>query len=146
MSNNALTLGRIDFGPLTRFTVGLDDMFDELNRTTQQESNYPPYNILKYSEDSWAIELAVAGFELSDIDISVENNHLTVSGNKQQKDSVKCDYIHRGVSARNFTKSFTLGNYLEVNGASLKNGMLTISLARVLPDNLKARKIAINSN
>lgn len=147
MSNNTLTLGRIDFGPLSRFTVGLDDMFNDLQRinTGGGETNYPPYNIIKYSEDSYAIELAVAGFELAEIDINVENNHLTITGDRIAKHNIESNYIHRGISSRNFTKSFTLGNYLEVNGATLKNGMLTISLIRIVPDNLKAKKISITS-
>ena len=144
---NALTLGRIDFGPLTRFTVGLDDMFTELARAgNAQESNYPPYNIIKYNEDNWAIELAVAGFDSSEININVENNHLTVTGDKETRTSVESTYVHRGISSRNFTKTFTLGNYLEVSGANLKNGMLTISLVRILPDNLKAKKISITTS
>ena len=148
MSNNTLTLGRIDFGPLTRFTVGLDEMFNDLQRINtgnQGEPNYPPYNIIKYNDDSYAIELAVAGFDLSEIDINVENNHLIITGDRIAKPSIESNYVHRGISSRNFTKTFTLGNYLEVNGATLKNGMLTISLIRIVPDNLKAKKISITS-
>lgn len=143
-----LTVGRIDFAPLTRFTVGLDDMFNDLARITthpQQESNYPPYNIIKYNEDSYAIEVAVAGFDQSEIDVNVENNHLTISGNRTERSSVDSTYVHRGISARNFTKTFTLGNYIEVNGATIKNGMLTVSLTRIVPDALKPRKISITS-
>ena len=143
---NNLTIGRIDFAPLHRYTVGLDELFSELSKvTTQQETNYPPYNIIRYNEDSFVIELAVAGFELSDIEINVEGNHLTVSGNRENKNNMESFYVHRGISSRSFTKSFTLGNYLEVNGATLKNGMLNISLVRVLPDNMKPRKISITS-
>ncbi len=143
---NALSIGRIDFAPLHRYTVGLDDLFSELSRVTnQQEANYPPYNIIKYNEDNYVIELAVAGFELNDIDIDVEGNHLTVTGSREVKNGVESTYVHKGISARSFTKSFTLGNYLEVNGATLKNGMLNISLIRVLPDNMKPRKVSIAS-
>lgn len=139
-----LTLGRIDFAPFHRYTVGLDDLFSELSKVnSQQEANYPPYNIIRYNEDSYAIELAVAGFELDDIDINVEGNHLTVAGNKEVKSGVESTYLHRGISTRSFTKTFTLGNYLEVNGATLKNGMLNISLIRVLPESMKPRKISI---
>jgi molecular chaperone IbpA len=142
-----LTLGRIDFAPFHRYTVGLDDLFTELSRVnTQQEANYPPYNIIKYNEDAYAIELAVAGFELTDIEINVEGNHLTVTGNRENKGGVESTYVHRGISTRSFSKSFTLGNYLEVNGATLKNGMLNISLVRVLPDNMKPRKISITKD
>lgn len=146
--STGLALGRIDFGPLNRFTVGLDDMFDDLARLTshsQQESNYPPYNIIKYNEDSYAIEVAVAGFDQSEIDVSVENNHLTITGNRSDRTPVESTYVHRGISARNFTKTFTLGNYIEVNGATIKNGMLTVSLTRIVPEALKPRKISITS-
>lgn len=148
MSNNTLTLGRIDFGPLARFTVGLDEMFSDLQRINtgnQSEANYPPYNIIKYSDDNYTIELAVAGFELAEIDINVEHNHLIVAGEQISKNNIESNYVHRGISSRNFTKSFTLGNYLEVNGATLKNGMLTISLIRIVPVNLKSKKISITS-
>lgn len=141
-------VGRIDFGPLNRFTVGLDDMFDDLARMTlhsQQESNYPPYNIIKYNEDSFAIEVAVAGFDQSEIDVNVEHNHLTITGNRSDRTAVESTYVHRGISARNFTKTFTLGNYIEVNGATIKNGMLTVSLTRIVPEALKPRKISITS-
>lgn len=146
--STGLTLGRIDFGPLNRFTVGLDDMFDDLAKLTSyshSESNYPPYNIIKYSDDSYAIEVAVAGFDQSEIDISVENNHLIISGNRSEKSHMETTYVHRGISARNFSKTFTLGNYIEINGATIKNGMLTISLVRVMPEALKPRKIAITN-
>lgn len=143
---NNLSIGRIDFAPLHRYTVGLDELFSELSRVTnQQETNYPPYNIIKYNDDSYVIELAVAGFELSDIEINVEGNHLTVTGNRESKTGVESFYVHRGISSRSFTKTFTLGNYLEVNGATLKYGMLNISLIRVLPDSMKPRKISITS-
>lgn len=148
MSNNTLTLGRIDFGPLSRFTVGFDEMFEDLTRITnisQQDSNYPPYNIIKYSEESYAIELAVAGFDLADIDIDLEGHHLTISGTQPGRGSVDSTYVHRGISARGFNKTFTLGNHIEVSGASMKNGMLIVSLVRVLPENLKSRKISITS-
>lgn len=145
--STGLTLGRIDFGPLNRFTVGLEDMFDEITRLShsQQESNYPPYNIIRYNEDSFAIEVAVAGFDQSEIDVNVENNHLTISGNRADKSTLESTYVHRGISARNFTKTFTLGNYIEVNGATIKNGMLTISLTRLVPEALKPRKISITN-
>jgi molecular chaperone IbpA len=148
MTSTGLTLGRIDFAPLNRFTVGLDDMFNDLARLTShthQESNYPPYNIIKYNEDSYAIEVAIAGFDQSEIDVNIENNHLTISGNRTERSGIDSNYVHRGISARNFVKTFTLGNYIEVNGATIKNGMLTVSLTRVVPDALKPRKISITN-
>lgn len=146
--SSGLTVGRIDFGPLTRMTVGLDSMFDDLARLTahnHSDTNYPPYNIIKYDDDHYSIEIAVAGFDQSEIDINLENNHLIVTGNRLEKSGASTNYVHRGISARNFTKTFTLGNYIEVNGATIKNGMLTINLIRIVPEALKPRKISITN-
>jgi len=146
MSSTGLTVGRIDFGPFNRFTIGLDEMFDDLAKMHgYNDSNYPPYNIIKYSDDSYAIEVAVAGFDQSEIDINVENNHLVISGTRSDRLTTGPTYLHRGISARDFVKTFTLGNYIEVNGATIKNGMLTVSLSRIVPEALKPRKIAITS-
>lgn len=147
--SNTLTLGRVNFGPWNRMTIGLDEMLEELSRMTSSgdnESNYPPHNLIKFNDEAYAIEMAVAGFDLEDIDINLENNHLVVSGSKSSKDVIESTYIHKGISARDFVKTFTLGNYIEVNGANLKNGILSISLAKVLPDNMKSRKISIVQN
>lgn len=149
--STGLTVGRIDFGPFNRFTVGLDDMFDDLARMTahgyNDGANYPPYNIIKYNDESYAIEVAIAGFDQSEIDINVENNHLTISGTRAARATINegPSYLHRGISARDFVKTFTLGNYIEISGATIKNGMLTVSLVRVVPEALKPRKIAITS-
>jgi molecular chaperone IbpA len=138
-----------DLRPYTKLSVGLDDLLDELTRmtsATQQESNYPPYNIIRYNSETYAIELAVAGFDMASINIMLEGNHLIVSGSPADRLTLDGEYIHRGISARSFIKTFTLGNYIEVNGASMKNGMLTISLVRVLPDNAVSRKISITTH
>lgn len=138
-----------DLRPYTKLSVGLDEFFDELARmsaVSQPDSNYPPYNIIKYNDDTYAIELAVAGFDLDDIDIDLEGNHLIVSGTHKVRDTLEINYIHRGISARNFEKTITLGNHIQVNGATMKNGMLTISLVRIVPDELKRRKISITAS
>jgi molecular chaperone IbpA len=138
-----------DLRPYTKLSVGLDEFFDELARmsaVSQPDSNYPPYNIVKYNDDTFAIELAVAGFDLDDIDIDLEGNHLIVAGTHKVRDTLEIDYIHRGISSRNFEKTITLGNHIQVNGATMKNGMLTISLIRIVPDELKRRKISITAS
>jgi molecular chaperone IbpA len=138
-----------DLRPYTKLSVGLDEFFDELARmsaVSQPDSNYPPYNIIKYNDDTFAIELAVAGFDLDDIDIDLEGNHLIVSGTHKVRDTLETTYIHRGISSRNFEKTITLGNHIQVNGATMKNGMLTISLVRIVPDELKRRKISITTS
>lgn len=143
-----LTVGRIDFGPFNRYTVGLDDMFADLAKMHgyNDGANYPPYNIIKYNDDSYAIEVAIAGFDQSEIDISVENNHLVISGTRTARGTIDNPvYVHRGISARDFVKTFTLGNYIEISSATIKNGMLTVNLERIVPEALKPRKIAITS-
>ena len=144
---NTLTLGRIDFSPLTKFVVGFDDMFDEIMRVQElqaSQSNYPPYNIIKYDANTYAIELAVAGFDYSEIDVSVEGNILVISGDKNQEKTTG-EYIYKGISQRGFRKTFTLGNYNIVKDAIVKNGMLTVKIERIVPESMKPKKIAITS-
>jgi molecular chaperone IbpA len=146
-----LTIGRINFAPLSaplsRFTIGYESLFDEILRmqdTQTNQSNYPPYNIVKYSENEYSIEFAVAGFDYSDIDVSIEGDVLTIIGEKIPT-TAATDYLYRGISQRSFERKFTLGSYLEVKDAVVKNGMLTVKLERIVPDALKPRKIAITS-
>jgi len=146
-----LAIGRIDFAPLSaplsRFTVGYESLFDEILRMQDaqtNQSNYPPYNIVKYNENEYAIEFAVAGFDYSDIDVSVEGDILTIIGEKAVVTNESA-YLYHGISQRSFERRFTLGSYLVVVDAVVKNGMLRIKLERVVPDALKPRKIAITS-
>lgn len=145
---NGLTIGRIDFSPLTRFTVGFDEVFEQLARTHEQignQVNYPPYNILKYGANEFAIEIAVAGFDLDDINIDVDGNNLVITGEKpEHKEEVT--YIHKGISTRSFKRSWPLGDHVEVKGAVIKNGMLTVQLERIVPESMKPRKIAITAS
>jgi molecular chaperone IbpA len=143
-----LTIGRIDFSPLTRFTVGFDEVFEQLARTHEQISNtstnYPPYNIIKYDNNNFALEVAVAGFQLDEIDVDVEGNNLTITGEKSaNKDEV--NYIYKGISTRSFKRTIPLGDHVIVKDAVIKNGMLIINLEREIPEALKPRKIAITS-
>jgi len=143
-----LTIGRIDFSPLTRFTVGFDEVFEQLARTHEQLSNtstnYPPYNIIKYDNNNFALEVAVAGFQLDEIDVDVEGNNLTVTGEKSaNKEEV--NYIYKGISTRSFKRTIPLGDHVIVKDAVIKNGMLIINLEREIPEALKPRKIAITS-
>jgi len=144
--NPQLTLGRIDFGPMHKFAVGFDDFFETMSRLQENanQTNYPPYNIVKYSSDEYVIEFAVAGFDYNDIDISMSGSNLTVAGQKKEFDN-QPEYLYRGISSRSFTRTITLGDYLVVKNAMVKNGMLYIKLERIVPDNLNTRKIAITS-
>jgi molecular chaperone IbpA len=145
---NGLTIGRIDLAPLTRFSIGFDEVFEQLARTHEQLSNtqmnYPPYNIIKYGPNQFAIEIAVAGFDLEEIDISVEDNNLTVAGEKSAN-TEEFTYVHKGISTRSFKRTWPLGEHVEVKDAVIKNGMLTVKLERIVPDSMKPRKVAITS-
>jgi len=143
-----LTLRTLDIPSIHKFGIGFDSILDELMRVNAQQTNtnYPPYNIVKHSEDAFAIELAVAGFREGDINITLEKNILTIKG--QQTESLdelekEVEYVHRGISARNFDRTFTLADYVEVIGAKAENGILTIELERQVPEEQKPKTIAI---
>lgn len=143
-----LTLRSLDIPSIHKFAVGFDNMFDELLRNTSQQAstNYPPYNVIKHSEDKFTIELAVAGFKEGDIDVQIEKNQLTVTGEQVTELNSEREYLHRGISARNFTRVWTLADNVEVKGAEVANGILTISLERYIPEEQKPKKIAISYN
>lgn len=143
-----LTLRSLDIPSIHKFGIGFDSILDELMRVNAQQTNtnYPPYNIVKHSEDAFAIELAVAGFREGDINITLEKNVLTIKG--QQTESLdelekEVEYVHRGISARNFDRVFTLADYVEVIGAKAENGILTIELERQVPEEQKPKTVAI---
>ena len=149
MTQPQLTIGRIDFSPFTKFTVGFDEIFDHLARSQEQltnsQVNYPPYNIIKYDTNQYALEIAVAGFDISEIDIGVEGSNLTIAGEKTTGLDAGAVYIHKGISTRSFKRTIPLGEYIVVTNAVIKNGMLTINLQRELPEAMKPRKIAITT-
>lgn len=124
------------------FFIGADRIFERVRQNTTQ-SNYPPYNIVKVDEDNYAIELAVAGFTFDDLSIEVKEGILYVNGNKKTTD--EGEYLHKGISARSFQRSFTLSDTIVVGGADLDNGILTIDLENVIPEEKKPRKIDIGS-
>ena len=143
-----LNLRSFDIPSIHKFAVGFDGIFDELMRINAQQTNtnYPPYNIVKHSEDAFAIELAVAGFREGDINITLEKNVLTIKG--EQKVSLdelekNVEYVHHGISARNFDRIFTLADYVEVIGAKAENGILTVELERQVPEEQKPKTVAI---
>ena len=110
------------------------------------QSNYPPYNIRKTGKDNYAIEVALAGFNKDDVEVEFEDNLLTVRTkqvNKSQNNNEDGEVIHRGISQRQFTRSFTIADDVKVNDAQLKDGLLTVSCERVLPDHKKKRLIDI---
>ena len=140
---NTLSLRSIDIPSIHKFAVGFDSMFDELLRTTTQQTNYPPYNVVKHSDDKFSIEVAVAGFKDGDIEVEVENNQLSVTGNQATNIDTGVEYLHRGISARGFVRSWTLADHVNVTGAKVVDGILTVDLERVVPEEKRPRKIAI---
>ena len=134
----------LDIPQLQRFAVGFDRMFDELARTagTLNATNYPPYNIIKESETIWKIEVAVAGFEESELDVEIISNELIVTGAKE-KSIDPVNYLHQGIGGRNFERTFALAENVEVKGAQVKNGILTVTLEHFVPESAKPKKIAI---
>ena len=131
---------------ISPFAVGFDRTFDTLEllaSSRAKETNYPPYNIRKISEDQYAIELAVAGFEDKDIDIELVEETLTIKGNRPKEASE--GLLHRGLAARDFVKKFVLSDDMEIKGAALSNGMLYVGLERIIPDEKKPRKIKLTS-
>jgi molecular chaperone IbpA len=137
-----LSLRSIDIPSIHKFAVGFDTMLDELMRSTTQPTNYPPYNIVKYTEDKFAIELAIAGFVENDIDVTVEKNQLTVKGEKSTPENLH-QYVHRGISSRSFVRTWTLADHVEVSGAKMQDGILVIHLERIVPEEQKPKRIQI---
>ena len=138
------------FSSLRPFSIGFDDMFDQfesmLGNGGLVQNNYPPYNIRKAGKDKYAIELAVAGFNKNDVEIEYEDKLLTVKTKKVDKTVEKNgnEIIHRGISQRSFSRSFTIADDVKVNGADLKDGLLTISCEKIVPENKKKKLIPIN--
>ena len=130
-------------------TVGFDRLLstldEALNIPEKVLTSYPPYNIAKISEDKYAIELAVAGFKREEIDITLEDNKLTVQGNAKKDEDGNKTYYHRGIALRNFTRVFTLADTVVVNSADLVDGMLVVELQNIIPENKKPRKISLGS-
>jgi molecular chaperone IbpA len=142
-----LTLRSLDIPAIHRFGIGFDSMLDELLRTTNQtQSNYPPHNVIKTGDETVLIEVAVSGFDEGEISITVENNTLLISGQQDKNDPVNYEYLHRGLSSRNFTQKFKLAEHVEVIDASIKNGVLSVLLERKVPEDKKPKNIAINYN
>jgi molecular chaperone IbpA len=113
--------------------------------TNNTNYNYPPYNTIKSSDDNYIIEIAVAGFGIDDITITEHNGKLDISGEKvfNEDQEVKDNYLHKGISSRKFVRSFDLADYVKVTSADIENGILTVGLERIVPDEMKPKTIAI---
>ncbi|WP_353482096.1 Hsp20 family protein [Haliscomenobacter sp.] len=140
-----LTLRSFDIPAIHKFGIGFDNLFDDLMRVTQHQAstNYPPHNVIKTGDDTVTIEVAVAGFAEGEIDISLDQRQLVISGAKATEQDQSHEYLHRGVSQRDFKQTFPLSEHVEVNGASISNGILTVYLERKVPESAKPKSIAI---
>ena len=126
---------------LSRALVGFDTIFNQQLQTTN--SNYPPHNIVKYSDSEYAIEVAVAGFSKDEIAVQVDQDQLIVRGVQTNRDDTTKEYLHRGLASRDFEQSYTLAEYMEVKDAEVKDGMLIISIERIIPEALQPRTIKV---
>lgn len=133
-----------DFAPYRRSTVGFDRLFDLLESSARGDppEAYPPFDIVRESDDSFSITLELAGFHPSDIEVVAHQNQLVVTGRKAE-DKGQGQYLHRGITTRPFERKFQLADFVEVHSASFDNGLLKIVLQRVLPEEMKPRRIEI---
>lgn len=145
--NRTLTLRALDIPTIHKFGIGFDQMFDELMRTTSKQStNYPPHNILKIDENNFVIQLAVAGFSDGEIDVQVEGQVLSIVGSSTMDNKYGAEYLIRGISMRDFERTFTLAEHVEVKNAEITNGILSIELERIIPLEKMPKKIDIKFN
>jgi molecular chaperone IbpA len=136
-------LSRLD--ALNRALIGFDTMFDTMERrfANQVSNNYPPHNIIKTGENQYEIQLAVTGFDKSEISVTVESNVLVIKGESNIADYEDIQYLHRGLATRDFAREFPLAEHIEVEGAEIKNGMLIVKLVRNIPESAKPKIIDI---
>lgn len=138
-------MNAFDFSPLYRSAIGFDRMANTLNNLSRNEAKqpgYPPYNIELTGEDCYRITMAVAGFNQSELNIEVEDNKLTVTGERTSSEK-ETTYLHQGIAERNFERRFQLADHVKVENASFENGLLHIDLQREIPEAAKPRKIDI---
>ena len=139
------------FNTLRPFSIGFDDMFDQFesrlgNGALSMQSNYPPYNIRRTGKDKYSTQVALAGFNKKDVEVEFEDKLLTVRTkqvNKSQKKNEDGEIIHKGISQRQFARSFTIADDVKVDGAELKDGLLTIACEKIVPEHKKKKLIEI---
>jgi molecular chaperone IbpA len=136
---------RLDPTTLSRALIGFDQMFDQLERrfaTQSSSNNYPPHNVIKHSDSDYEIQVAVSGFEKEEIVVEVDQDQLIIRGQRDKTDD-DVEYLYRGLATRDFVKSLTLAEYMEVGEAKIKNGIISVRIKRVIPEALKPRQIKI---
>lgn len=143
-----LTLRSLDIPSIHKFAVGFDNMFDEILRVNAQQSNtnYPPYNVVQINEDEFIISLAVAGFGLDNLSVTKDKNFLIIEGKNtiKEEDLPDINYLHKGISARDFRREFKLADFVEIENAHLELGILNVHLKREIPEEQKPKSIAIS--
>ena len=135
MKYNAANLDQL-MDRITRNTIGMDDYFDRLFKA-QEQTNYPPYNLIQVSETEVVLELALAGFKKKEVNVSTQEGKLYVEG--KRGDTEEKTYVHRGVAARSFTRAWTLSDETEVRSVEFENGLLTVTLGRIVPDHYRRK-------
>jgi len=147
MTRNTLTLRSLDIPSIHKFAVGFDNMFDEILRVNAQQSNsnYPPYNVVQINEDEFMISIAVAGFGLDNLSVTKDKNFLIIEGKNtiKEEDLPDINYLHKGISARDFRREFKLADFVEIENAHLELGILNVHLKREIPEEQKPKSIAI---
>jgi molecular chaperone IbpA len=144
-----LTLRSLDIPQLHKFGIGFDTMFEDLNRMhfqhQQANTNYPPYNVVQINEDEYMISIAVAGFGLDNLSVTKDKNFLIIEGKNtiKEEDLPDINYLHKGISARDFRREFKLADFVEIENAHLELGILNVHLKREIPEEQKPRAIAI---
>jgi molecular chaperone IbpA len=136
----------VDFAPLFRTAIGFDRLARLVDTAAagQDSQSYPPYNIEKTGDDTYRLTMAVAGFRPEDLDLTVKDNTLIVSG-RVANDGPKAEILYRGIAGRAFERRFVLADHIVVEGADVENGLLHVGLKRIVPEALKPRKIAIGN-
>ena len=138
-----------DFAPYRRSTVGFDRLFDMLENSSVggAQENYPPFDLIKLGDNDYRIELAVAGFKPDELDITAQQNVLVVSGRKKdESEESSSNYVYRGIATRSFERRFALADHIQVRGAEMKDGLLSIELVREIPEAMKPKKINIGGS
>jgi molecular chaperone IbpA len=140
MTMQLRTINPADLAQISRALVGFDQYF---NNPRLPNSNYPPHNIVKFSDSAYAIEVAVAGFSKEEITVEVDQDQLVVRGTQKVSQETEKEYLHKGLASRDFEQTWTLAEYMEVKDAEVKDGMLIINIQRIIPESLKPRQIEI---
>lgn len=140
-------LVRFDTNALNRALLGFDSLFDNFEQrfANQINNNYPPYNVIKHDDDSYEIEVAVTGFDKDEVTVEIDQNQLIVKGQRKEVELKEPTYLYRGLASRDFTRTWTLAEHMEVEEGKIKNGVLTIALKRVVPEALKPRVLKITA-